>query len=140
MSAYSGTYRVEGNKLIVSIKNSSIESWNGTDRIPTLEFKGKTVTGTSAPFKSLVLVKMSSPSRPGSELSSLRLLMMPEVKANHPNFCSGTLSPLHRSATTSAEIWGIADARNIRSPPDSHHLRWVEAVANVPASASPHAA
>jgi Lipocalin-like domain len=54
MSAYSGTYRVEGNKLIVSIKNSSIESWNGTDRIPTLEFKGKTVTGTSAPFKSLV--------------------------------------------------------------------------------------
>ena len=33
-----------------------------------------------------------------------------------------------------------AYARNIRSPPDSHHLRWVEAVANVPASASPHAA
>lgn len=28
----------------------------------------------------------------------------------------------------------------VRSPPDSHHLRWVEAVANVPASASPHAA
>lgn len=54
LSAYSGAYRVEGNKLIVSIKNSSIQSWNGTDRILTLEFKGKTVTGTSAPFKSTV--------------------------------------------------------------------------------------
>ena len=55
LSAYSGTYRVEGSKLIMSIKNSSIQSWNGTDRILALEFKGKTVTGTSAPFKSAVL-------------------------------------------------------------------------------------
>ena len=38
----------------MSIKNSSIQSWNGTDRILTLEYKGKTVTGTAAPFKSAV--------------------------------------------------------------------------------------
>ena len=54
LSAYSGTYRVEASKLIMSIKNSSIQSWNGTDRILTLEFKGKTVTGTATPFKSAV--------------------------------------------------------------------------------------
>ena len=54
LSAYSGPYRVDGGKLIVSIKNSSIHSWNGTDRILMLAFKGKTVTGTSEPFKSLV--------------------------------------------------------------------------------------
>jgi len=33
-----------------------------------------------------------------------------------------------------------AYARNLRSPPDSQHLRWIEAVANLPASASVHAA
>ena len=52
LSAYSGTYRVEGNKLTVSIKNSSIQSWNGTNRVLSLELKGNTLTGTSAPFKS----------------------------------------------------------------------------------------
>ena len=54
LSAYSGTYRVEGNKLIIAIKNSSIQSWNGTNRVLSLELKGTTLIGTSAPFKSAV--------------------------------------------------------------------------------------
>jgi hypothetical protein len=44
----------DGGKLIVSIKNSSVQSWNGTDRVLTLAFSGRTVTGTSAPFKNAV--------------------------------------------------------------------------------------
>src|SRR5262245_23545187 len=35
--------------------------------------------------------------------------------------------------------WSVP-TRDIRSPPDWQHLRWVEAVANLPASAFPHAA
>ncbi len=54
MSAYSGTYRLEGNKLIVLIENSSIQSWNGTKRIINIETDGKKLIGTSEPFKSLV--------------------------------------------------------------------------------------
>lgn len=52
LSAYTGSYRVDGNKLIFNIANSSIRSWNGTERTLTFEMKGKTVTATSAPFKS----------------------------------------------------------------------------------------
>ena len=41
-------------QTLVSIKNSkySVVEWHGAG--PQLEFKGKTVTGTSEPFKSLV--------------------------------------------------------------------------------------
>jgi len=54
LSAYSGTYRVDGNKLIVTVRNSSIQSWNGTERSLALEFRGKLLHATSAPFKSTV--------------------------------------------------------------------------------------
>jgi len=51
MSAYSGTYRVEGAKLIITIEDSSIQSWNGTKRVINFETDGKRLTGTSEPFK-----------------------------------------------------------------------------------------
>jgi hypothetical protein len=54
MSAYSGRYRVEGKKLLISIEESSIQSWNGTTRVINVEFDGKKLTGTSEPFKSLI--------------------------------------------------------------------------------------
>jgi hypothetical protein len=54
MSAYSGHYRVEGKKLVITIEDSSIQSWNGTTRVINIELKGGKLTGTSEPFKSLI--------------------------------------------------------------------------------------
>ena len=54
MSAYSGTYRVEGAKLIITIEDSSIQSWNGTKRVINFETDGKRLIGTSEPFRSLI--------------------------------------------------------------------------------------
>ncbi|WP_194454290.1 lipocalin-like domain-containing protein [Bradyrhizobium sp. CCBAU 53421] len=54
MSAYSGTFRVEGNKLIMTITTSSMQSWNGMVRTLDLEFQGNRVQGTSEPFKSAI--------------------------------------------------------------------------------------
>jgi hypothetical protein len=49
--AYNGTYRIEGDKLVMSIENSHIQAWNGTDRTLTLEINGKRLQGRSAPLK-----------------------------------------------------------------------------------------
>jgi len=49
--AYHGTYRTEGNKLIMKIQNSHIQSWNGTERVLTVEVSGSRLTGRSAPLK-----------------------------------------------------------------------------------------
>jgi hypothetical protein len=54
MSAYSGTFHVDGNKLIMNITASSTQSWNGTSRTLNLEFQDNRVIATSAPFKSAV--------------------------------------------------------------------------------------
>jgi hypothetical protein len=54
MSAYSGTWRAEGTKLVMTITASHMQSWNGTSRTLTLEFRGNRVTATSAPFKSAI--------------------------------------------------------------------------------------
>ena len=49
--AYNGTYRTEGDKLVMKIENSHIQSWNGTERTLTLEISGRRLTGRSAPLK-----------------------------------------------------------------------------------------
>ena len=49
--AYNGTYRTEGDKLVMKIENSHIQSWNGTERILTIEIGGRRLTGRSAPLK-----------------------------------------------------------------------------------------
>jgi Lipocalin-like domain len=49
----SGTYRVEGNKLVVRYETSWHQLWTGTERSgPPPEISGKTLTTTTAPFKS----------------------------------------------------------------------------------------
>lgn len=54
MTAYSGPYRVEGKKLIISVEDSSIQSWNGTQRILNVDIDGARLTGTSEAFRSLI--------------------------------------------------------------------------------------
>lgn len=54
MTAYSGTYHVEGKKLIISVEDSSIQSWNGTQRILNVDIDGARLTGTSEVFRSLI--------------------------------------------------------------------------------------
>ena len=49
--AYNGTYRTEGDKLVMKIENSHIQSWNGTERTLTIEISGRRITGRSAPLK-----------------------------------------------------------------------------------------
>jgi len=49
--AYNGTYRTEGDKLVMKIENSHIQSWNGTERTLTIEVSGRRLAGRSAPLK-----------------------------------------------------------------------------------------
>ena len=51
MVAYSGTYQVVGNRLALTIENSHIQSWNGTERSFTVEIQGGRLTGRSSPLK-----------------------------------------------------------------------------------------
>jgi hypothetical protein len=48
----SGTYRMEGNKVITSYDTSWDHSRTGKERVGTVEITGKTLTVTSSPFKS----------------------------------------------------------------------------------------
>ena len=54
MTAYSGTYHVEGKRLIISVEDSSVQSWNGSKRTLDIDLNGRRLTGTSEPFKSLI--------------------------------------------------------------------------------------
>ena len=49
MSAFTGTYKVEGNKLTVRVDASWIESWNGSDRAFLLDLAGNKLTMTIGP-------------------------------------------------------------------------------------------
>jgi hypothetical protein len=51
MTAYIGTYRVDGDKVIVTVDNSAIQSWNGTQRSTTITVSGTQFTSRAAPFK-----------------------------------------------------------------------------------------
>jgi Lipocalin-like domain len=51
MTAYIGTYRVDGDKLIVTVDNSAIQSWNGTQRSTTITVSGTQFTSRAALFK-----------------------------------------------------------------------------------------
>jgi hypothetical protein len=52
LTAYSGEYRIEGNRLVTSVDASWDEVWNGTQqrRNFTVEGKHLTLTTDSAPF------------------------------------------------------------------------------------------
>ncbi len=47
MTAWSGTYRVEGNKLIIKIDVSSMPTWVGTERAVTFNIDGNRLQTTS---------------------------------------------------------------------------------------------
>lgn len=51
MSVFSGTYKVDGNKVVVRVDASWIESWNGTDRTYSAEVSGTKLTMTVGPYK-----------------------------------------------------------------------------------------
>ena len=53
-SAYTGTYRLEGNKVVIKVDGSWVESWTGTERPFTVEISGNRMTMTTAPFKNAV--------------------------------------------------------------------------------------
>ena len=49
LNGWSGRYRVEGNKLIVSVDASANHSWNGTDDIRNIQLSGKRLTLSNDP-------------------------------------------------------------------------------------------
>ena len=49
LSGWSGTYRIEGNKIILNPDVSSYEYWNGTTRVLTWQFSGNRLTWTMGP-------------------------------------------------------------------------------------------
>lgn len=52
IGAYSGKYRVEGNKVIHEVKAAAWPQWIGTEQTRTFEVSGNTLTIKTAPFKS----------------------------------------------------------------------------------------
>lgn len=46
-----GTYKVEGEKVILRYDGSWNQAWTGTERVQTLQVSGNVLTWTSAPFK-----------------------------------------------------------------------------------------
>jgi hypothetical protein len=59
LAAYSGRYRLEGNKLVTSVDVSWRESWNGTDQTRVVTIAGGVMTWVSQPNSS-ALVKGKS--------------------------------------------------------------------------------
>jgi hypothetical protein len=51
MYSYSGTYRVEGNKLVYQLDGSWNEVWTGTQRTVLAAIEGNRLTINSMPFK-----------------------------------------------------------------------------------------
>jgi Lipocalin-like domain len=52
LAATSGTYKVEGSKVVAHYDASWIQSWTGTERTLTVEINGNKLTSTSPRFKS----------------------------------------------------------------------------------------
>ena len=54
MSFGSGTYKVEGNKVVTRYDTSWHQLWTGRDLSSQVEIQGKTLTITTEPFKAAV--------------------------------------------------------------------------------------
>jgi lipocalin-like protein len=52
LAAYSGTYRLDGSKFVVSVDVSANEIWNGTQQVRNWQLDGKrlTITTERAPY------------------------------------------------------------------------------------------
>ena len=53
-SSYTGTYRIEGNKVVIKVDGSWVESWTGTERPFAIAINGNRMTMTTAPFRNAV--------------------------------------------------------------------------------------
>ena len=73
MAFGSGTYKVEGNKIVTHYDTSWHQMWTGRDISSQTEIKGKTLTLTSEPSKAHMMVRRSSPSPLGSVSSSVSI-------------------------------------------------------------------
>jgi hypothetical protein len=60
--AWAGPYRVEGNKIAISVDTAWTEVWKGSEQTRTFELKGRRLTITSAP--------QPSATQPGKTLTS----------------------------------------------------------------------
>jgi hypothetical protein len=60
--AWAGPYRVEGNRITISVDTAWTEVWKGSEHTRTFELKGKRLTITSAP--------QPSATQPGKTLTS----------------------------------------------------------------------
>ncbi len=47
---WSGTYRIEGGKIIIAVDTSWVENWNGKDQVRNITVSGKRLTFTSDPM------------------------------------------------------------------------------------------
>lgn len=54
MFAYSGSYKVEGTKLMVRVEASWNQSWTGTEQVRQIEIAGNKLTIITLPFKSMI--------------------------------------------------------------------------------------
>jgi lipocalin-like protein len=52
MAAWAGPYRLEGDKIVVSVENAWTEVWKGTQQSRSLEIKGKRLALVSEPIPS----------------------------------------------------------------------------------------
>jgi hypothetical protein len=52
MFAWGGAYKVDGNKVAVSVEFAWTEGWKGQNRAHTFNLEGKVLTVASSPFKS----------------------------------------------------------------------------------------
>jgi hypothetical protein len=50
VTGWSGTYRVEGSKLVIRVDASWVENWNGKDQIRTWQLSGNRLTLASDPM------------------------------------------------------------------------------------------
>jgi len=49
LAAWAGPYRIEGNKITISVDTAWTEVWKGSEQTRTFELKGKRLTITTAP-------------------------------------------------------------------------------------------
>jgi hypothetical protein len=49
LAAWSGTYRVDGGKIIIAVDLSWVEHWNGKDQVRNWELSGNRLTFTTDP-------------------------------------------------------------------------------------------
>ena len=62
LAAYAGTYRLEGNKLLIEVDTAWTEVWKGGQQVRTYEVDGKLLT--------LIVAPQASATTPGKTLTS----------------------------------------------------------------------